>query len=264
MGNGEMVTVASYGGGVNSTAMLLGILERLDAYGVSPDGIKPDLILFADTGGEKPETYAYMQKLSGFLVQFGFPPIVTVAVSGESLEANCLRRKALPSIAYGFKTCSQRWKLEPQEKYMNNWTPARKAWMRGGRVTKLIGYDAGEPQRAKQYGDDKYMLRYPLIEWGWDREGCLATIARHGLCPPPKSSCFFCPNMSENEILDLRDEHPELLDRALAMERNADLVQIKGLARDMSWQQIVDYDRDQLALLPKRERTMPCECYDGE
>lgn len=39
--------VVAYGLGVNSTAMLVEFARR---------GIRPDLILFADTGGEKPET----------------------------------------------------------------------------------------------------------------------------------------------------------------------------------------------------------------
>lgn len=37
-----MLTIASYGGGTNSTAELIGCVEK---------GIKVDLILFADTGG---------------------------------------------------------------------------------------------------------------------------------------------------------------------------------------------------------------------
>jgi hypothetical protein len=43
--------VVAYGLGVNSTAMLVEFARR---------SITPDLILFADTGGEKPETYAYL------------------------------------------------------------------------------------------------------------------------------------------------------------------------------------------------------------
>jgi 3'-phosphoadenosine 5'-phosphosulfate sulfotransferase (PAPS reductase)/FAD synthetase len=42
--------VVAYGLGVNSTALLVEFVKQ---------GIRPDLILFADTGGEKPETYAY-------------------------------------------------------------------------------------------------------------------------------------------------------------------------------------------------------------
>jgi hypothetical protein len=41
-------------------------------------GICPDLILFADTGGEKPETYAYLPTIQEFLSQVGFPAVTTV------------------------------------------------------------------------------------------------------------------------------------------------------------------------------------------
>lgn len=43
--------VVAYGMGVDSTAVLVGLQQR---------GIRPDLILFADTGDEKPATYAYL------------------------------------------------------------------------------------------------------------------------------------------------------------------------------------------------------------
>ena len=46
----DQPVVVAYGMGVDSTAMLIGLHQR---------GIRPDLILFADTGGEKPDTYLY-------------------------------------------------------------------------------------------------------------------------------------------------------------------------------------------------------------
>ncbi|HEY3900846.1 MAG TPA: hypothetical protein VGM54_19705 [Chthoniobacter sp.] len=42
--------IVCYGMGVDSTALLVGLKAR---------GISPDAILTADTGGEKPATYAY-------------------------------------------------------------------------------------------------------------------------------------------------------------------------------------------------------------
>ena len=61
--------VVAYGLGVDSTAMLVEFAHR---------GICPDLILFADTGGEKPETYAYLPTIQEFLSQVGFPAVTTV------------------------------------------------------------------------------------------------------------------------------------------------------------------------------------------
>lgn len=253
-----MITVASYGGGVNSTAMLVGLAERKEF---------PDLILFSDTGGEKPETYAYVRRFAHWLVNHGMPPIREVAAPNTTLEASCLRLGVLPPIAFGFKTCSQRFKIEPQNKFLNNWEPVREAWSHGELVTKLIGYDAGEPHRAKPYSDDKFTVRYPLVEWGWDREECTAAIARAGLCVPPKSSCFYCPNMKPPEIIQLKREHPDLFERALEIERRAlpNLVTIKGLGRgSFSWKELGEADEAQAKLFGDYAREMPCECYDGE
>ena len=108
--------VVSLGMGTNSVAMLIGMKER---------GIKPDVILFADTGGERQLTYDYIPVLSDWLEKNNFPSITIVKASGETLEENCIRRKALPSVAYGFKSCSLRWKIEPQEKYLNNLKEAK-------------------------------------------------------------------------------------------------------------------------------------------
>src|ERR687897_2900568 len=61
--------VVAYGLGVNSTAMLVEFAKR---------GIRPDMILFADTGGEKPETYRYMHVIREYLKEVKFPPVTTV------------------------------------------------------------------------------------------------------------------------------------------------------------------------------------------
>jgi hypothetical protein len=61
--------VVAYGLGVDSTAMLIEFAHR---------GIRPDLILFADTGGEKPETYAYLPTIQRYLADAGFPAVVSV------------------------------------------------------------------------------------------------------------------------------------------------------------------------------------------
>ena len=44
------MNVVGYGGGTNSTAMLIGLWQRR---------IPVDLILFADPGGEQPHTYSF-------------------------------------------------------------------------------------------------------------------------------------------------------------------------------------------------------------
>src|SRR2546430_2500819 len=108
--------VVSFGGGVNSLALLIGLKER---------GIRPDAILFADTGGEKPETYDAVFKAGAWLLAIGFPGLVVVRNDGmyESLEDNCLKKNMLPSLAYGFKSCSDKYKRRPMDKYVKHWQP---------------------------------------------------------------------------------------------------------------------------------------------
>ena len=101
-----------------------------------------------------------------------------------------------------------------------------RVWAAGKRVVKFIGYDAGESYRSDKVllgdlADPKYSKWYPLMEWGWDRAACQRAIDDAGLPQPGKSSCFFCPSMRAEEIIYLRDHHPDLFRRAIALEDNA-------------------------------------------
>lgn len=248
------LSVASYGGGTNSTAMLIEIVKRKEHV---------NLILFSDTGAEKPHTYSYIEMLSEWLIDHGMPRIITVRNGGihKSLEHECIYRKCLPSLAYGFKTCSQKWKIRPQDQFIKSQQWAKYAWDNGEKITKLIGFDADEPQRAKNYEDDKFIVRYPLIEWDMGRDECIETIKAENLCLPGKSACFFCPSTKQSEVRQLKAIYPDLADRALKMEENADLSQIKGLGRNFAWKDLLatndmfnGYDS-----APE----LACGCYDG-
>lgn len=254
--------LAAYGAGTNSTAMLVGMSER---------GERPDLIVFADTGGELPKTYAYLPVMAAWLASVGFPQIVTVRrqhQNEETLESNCIRHGTIPSTAYGMPTCSVEWKRRPQERYVREWAPAVESWARGEPIIKLLGFDADERYRKARVPDDKrYSHRFPLIEWGWDRDDCVAAIARAGLPRCAGSSCFFCPNREPASVLRLAQNEPEHFARALAMEQglaardvgNGVRSSIVGLGRTRTWADIVDSNERQGALFGE----MPCGCYDG-
>ena len=252
----------AYGAGVNSTAMLIGLQEH---------GERPDRILFSDTGGEKPETYAFMIRFSRWLELKGLPPIEILHYNShkdDNLEQECLRLGVLPSIVYGWRTCSQKWKIDPQERFLRKWRAAFDAWAAGDKVVKALGFDFGEVYRAdKAHHDDKYNPRFPLIEWQWGRKQCLQAIERAGFCsPPPKSACFFCPSTKKREVIALSKSNPDLFDRAVAMERRAKTSgknkKIVHLGRHWSWNEIVRLDRTQLKLLPDPPQ-IPCACRDG-
>lgn len=250
--------IVAFGGGVDSTAMIIGLINRNQPI---------DLILFADTGGEKPHTYEHINTFSAWLKTKGYPEITVVKKvrkdgSIETLEEECLRRSSLPSIAYGFKTCSQKHKIQPQEKFVNNWQPALDCWKSGNKVFRYVGYDADESHRAAnadKRDDPKYQNIYPLIEWDITREECIELIKEAGLTPPGKSACFFCPSSKKQEIVDLYNHYPDLMKRAIAMEQKAELTAIKGLGRSFSWHKIIElYDNQEE--LPFTGFDLPCEC----
>jgi len=235
--------ILNNGLGVDSTAMLVGLAARNE---------RPDLVIFADTGGEKPETIAYLDVINPWLRTVGFPEVTVVrrpvgSRGYRTLEENCLSNETLPSLAFGMKSCSLKWKAAAMDHFIlgcsrgpnqhEGWRPALLALAEGKKPIKLIGYDAGpkDSRRATDRVEDEHFLyRYPLREWGWDRDRCKAEIAAAGLPVPPKSACFFCPATQPDELLWLAETHPDLFKRAVAMEDAAragrhGLVAINGL-----------------------------------
>ena len=251
----KVVSVLSLGGGVNSTALLLTLVRK---------GESPDLVLFANTGGERPSTIAHVAFIGDWCSEQGieFKEVTNGGRGqGETLEENMLARKELPSLAYGFKGCSVKWKRQPLDRYVRDWKPATEAWERGEKVMRLIGIDAGERHRAVLDEDKRYRYRYPLVEWDMGRDECVKEIEQAGWEVPSKSACFYCPAMRRNEILQLKDEHPDLLERALEIERNAETHSVAGLGRNWKWVDFLRQDSAQGKLWADPPE-MACGCLD--
>jgi hypothetical protein len=251
-----MITIAAYGGGLNSTAMIVEAVHRC---------LPIDLILFSDTGAEKPHTYAYVEMFSKWLAERGYPEVITVQPPTTIIQ-DCQKRHALPAVAYGYRTCSDRFKIAPQRKYCNNWQPAKDAWDAGEKLLQLVGYDADEPHRAERPipEDDtkKYENWYPLIDWDMGRDECAQAIEMAGLCMPGKSACYLCPNSQPSEIRQNNHNYPDLMRVALDIEASADLTSLAGLGRRFNWGAMLANDEmfpDGYALTPE----MLCGCYDG-
>ena len=267
----DLPLVVAYGGGLNSTAMLCGFKER---------GIVPDLILFADTGGEMPHTYVHTLQMK-VVASTWWPDtpfhVVKTLYGGEfeGLEGECIRGNKLPALAYGRKACSQKYKTQPQTKKLKEWMDSNGI----KDVRRAIGYDAKESHRAVHIeAEDLKKGRtaqnwFPLIDWQWRREECAEAIRRVGgeigLKVPGKSACFFCPAMKRGEILKLKREHPDLFKRALAIEANADLKSPgRGLGgQSLRWENVDANDEAQGKLwdyLDEQEpQGIPCGCFDG-
>ena len=231
--------VVCWGKGVDSTAVLVGLHQR---------GVRPDMILFADVGSEKRATREY--NIDWWFDKVGFPRPVSVRYQPKNyknwphyhtLKENCLTNVTLPSIAYGRKSCSSKWKISPMNTHLDEWGPAQECWTLGYKVRKAIGFeDSPHEHKRREKGcatfavqDDeveKYDLWFPLQEWHWDRDRCKEEILSAGLKLPVKSSCYFCTAMKPEEVEEL--EESELWDiiimEARTRDRHLNYAEAKG------------------------------------
>lgn len=221
-GDGELVTpydgaLLSYGAGVNTVAMLLRLAD---------EGWRGPIV-FADTGGEQPETYCHMKVMDEWLephgltierVSFGTLTETERELARRnasighgrmsvmaSLEGYCLARNILPLLVV--RWCAVMFKRS----VIDAWAVTH------GIVTHMIGIASDEPNRVREDAG----LLYPLNDWGWTRRDCIDYIRKRHVPVPRKSGCFFCPAQKRSEWRELLDVHPDLYARAEAMEVNA-------------------------------------------
>lgn len=231
--SGRLIALC-FGSGVDSTAMLVALHAA---------GIRPDVITFADTGGEKPETLDHLDKINDVLSAWRWPAIdvcrkVPLQSTGYTdLYGNCMKNETLPSLAFGLKSCSIKWKGLVQDQLLKgvqkgpSAKPPHALWIEAQRsarrIVKLIGYDCGKADQrranAARNADASFDFCYPLQLIGWHRADCVRAISEvlGESLVPIKSACYFCPASKIHELYWLAAHHPDLLERALVLERNA-------------------------------------------
>jgi len=182
----------SFGGGVNSTAMTL----LLQDQGADFESI------FVDTGCEWPETYEYLNYLRGEGWKFTW--LKPVVEGTTNLYDYLLKWRLLPSIFV--RCCTSKFKTDPFNKYIE--TPC----------TVFIGYDYGEYKKRHLSNRENITYKLPLVEHQLTRRGCVNYIKKHGFRVPPKSGCWLCPFQGVKGFKRLRNQHPDLYEKAIELE----------------------------------------------
>ena len=176
--------ILSFGAGVDSSAILL-IHLFIKNLGI-------DMVVFADTGAEHPDTYRNVKYFQELCAKHGLPFFI-VKKEGETITEWCLRLGVLPVIAGGSHICSKKFKGDVIEKWANSQGIDKPVY--------LIGIEANEGYRCKRFTppeNDKAEYQYPLVDMKLDREACQKIIDDHGI-EVRKSSCIFCPTCALRE-----------------------------------------------------------------
>lgn len=213
-----MKTYLSYGGGVNSTAMIL--------LGIRDGWYQDCEAVFCHHGTDYPETYAYVAMFQWWLKANGHRPITILrpTVQGAAtLYEWYYAQEFLPSVVN--RSCTSKWKVRPLQKHMDK------------PCFELLGIDAGEARRARISSTKGIESRWPLIEAGMDREDCKRIIREYGLPVPPKSGCFICPFQRRDQWRRQRNEMPDLWCKSLSLEKRA----VERIRRRLGVAQPTDY-----------------------
>ena len=173
-----MKHILSFGGGVNSTALLFFLVDN--RYPL-------DEVVFADTGSELPETYEFIGKIKEFVKTIGIK--FTIVRNKECIYEWYFKRKKIPT--WNSRSCSDLFKIRPIRRYL------REKFGKKEKFIMYIGFAYDERHRAKP-SNVKYVInRFPLIECKITRKKCEEIIRSHKFVPPIKSGCYFCPFQPE-------------------------------------------------------------------
>lgn len=212
--------VFSYGGGVQSTAALV-----LAAQGK----IDYQTFLFCNVGddSENPTTLIYVRDIAmpyarsqGLeLIQlqhtrFGQPETLYVQLTRPESRSIGIPVRMAGSGAPGNRACTKDFKIKVSAKWLREHgaTPEQPA-------TVGLGISLDEWQRVRTDSGIAYeRLEYPLVDLRIDRQQCRNIISGAGLPIPPKSSCWFCPFHSLRVWQEMRQEQPELFQKACELE----------------------------------------------
>ncbi|MFL5335964.1 MAG: hypothetical protein ACJ8H8_23000 [Geminicoccaceae bacterium] len=130
---------------------------------------------------------------------------------------------------------------------------------------RCMGFNADEEGRVERdttCGGRMRRARYPLLEWGWNREACLDYLRQKLRVEWKKSCCHVCPFTNGNpETLARFRKFPGRAADALLIEHVCLALNPKGsLYRDgKTLRSVIESDKNAAALAAFNERLRACE-----
>jgi hypothetical protein len=217
------VKIISYGGGVQSTALLV-----LACTGELP-GVDAALMANVGDDSEHPASLRYVREVAQpWAARHGVPVEVLNKQKRdgtiETLMGRLLREgsRSLPipvrmadTGAPGNRQCTMDFKI----RVISKWLKAHGASAaQPAEVLVGISWDEVERIGNRRMTIPHEVLAYPLVEQRLTRTDCQRIIERAGLPVPPKSSCYFCPYHRPSAFARMRRDEPALFYRAADLE----------------------------------------------
>ncbi len=221
------IRAVSYGGGVQSTALLvLAAQQRINF----------SLFLMSNVGddSEHPATLEYVHNVAApYAEKHGIElhvlnrkmvrdgSVRTLYQNLTNPEHRSVGIPArMPSGAPGSRACTQDFKVNVVARWLREHGASKESPAVVG-----IGISLDEIQRANSRSDIAWQrIVYPLISVGEEtglrlrRDDCTRLIKDAGLSVPPKSSCYFCPFHSMESWAEMKRTEPDLFEKAAALE----------------------------------------------
>jgi len=219
------LSVISYGGGVQSTALV--VLATQDI-------IDADIALFANVGddSEFPDTLDYVRNVitpwaaeRGVKVHELKKRMIRGDRKGEieTVYSRLTRpgSKSIPIPLRGSeigkpsnRSCTTDFKI----KVVGRWLKTHGATAEN-QASVAIGISVDEYQRAtSKITEDYESVHYPLLDMRISRAECAEILRGAGLPVPPKSACYFCPLARPSRFAELRRDRPDLFLKAADLE----------------------------------------------
>ena len=230
--------IFSYGGGVQSTAVLVLASQGKVQY---------NHFLFANVGedSEYPDTLEYFKDVAlPFAKRHGLDLQEVLKYRNNKLDT--LRtlvmenNRDIPIPAYlnsgapGNRKCTYRFKIRVIDRWVKDHRNGFNNFVVG------LGISTDEIQRARSKDPDEVykglwkVIEYPLIDLRISRNDCRKIISDASLPIPPKSSCYFCPFHNDLFWHELRQYRGDLFQDAIDIEKFLQEKR-KKLGRDLVW-----------------------------
>lgn len=193
--------ILSFGGGVNSSALLFYIIEKK---------LNLDEVIFSDTGVESEETYKTVKEMQKVCSSKNIK-FTTVKSKYGNLYDYYFKNKCVMSMK--FRDCTGKFKVAPIRQYI------RKEYGKKQKFVMYIGIAWDEATRCKTSNVKYIEHSYPFVDDKINRKGNVEILNKYNF-NASKSGCKGCMFNSKNNWIKMLKEEPKEFNKWKALELN--------------------------------------------